>query len=253
MPKAGELSFRCNICGSACTALVTELAREQSSCTQCRSTVRWRSIIHALSVGLFGESIALPDFPERRDISGLGMSDWGGYAVPLAQKLDYTNTYYHQEPLLDITAIEPSFEGRYDFVITSDVFEHVPPPVSNAFTNLYKILKPGGLVVFTVPYSQAGETKEHFPDLHDYELIKSNGRYLLNNTTRSGERQVFEDLIFHGGPGSTLEMREFSETSLFTEFGNAGFKNVKIWKQPDFVHGIYWSVDWSLPIVARKP
>ncbi|MGH9903496.1 MAG: hypothetical protein ACRD68_16940, partial [Pyrinomonadaceae bacterium] len=78
-----------------------------------------------LSTELFGESLALTDFPERRDISGIGMSDWDGYAAPLALKLGYQNTYYHQEPKLDITSIEPALESTLDFIISSDVFEHV--------------------------------------------------------------------------------------------------------------------------------
>src|SRR5439155_25856884 len=124
----GTLSFRCNVCGGASMAKLAELERDKSSCSHCGSTVRARSIVHVLSIELFGQSLALPDFPVRGDLRGLGMSDWDGYAIPLAAKLDYQNTYYHREPRLDITHIDAELEGQFDFIISTDVFEHVPPP-----------------------------------------------------------------------------------------------------------------------------
>ena len=90
----GRLVFRCNICGQPCVARIDELTRERpSSCGTCASTVRWRSIIHVLSLELFGTSLALEDFPVRRDLVGRGLSDWDGYALPLAQKFTYVNTF----------------------------------------------------------------------------------------------------------------------------------------------------------------
>jgi ribosomal protein S14 len=84
--KCGSLYYRCNICGRNCLSKVVELSREQTSCHHCGATVRRRAIIYVLSVELFGESLAIPNFPKRSDIKGIGMSDWAGYAVPLAKK-----------------------------------------------------------------------------------------------------------------------------------------------------------------------
>src|SRR5688572_25877901 len=99
--------FRCNICGAACETPRSTIARERASCDSCGSTVRWRSIISVLSTELFGQNLALPDFPNRPDIRGIGMTDWGVYASQLAKKFTYTNTFYHTEPKLDITSIPP--------------------------------------------------------------------------------------------------------------------------------------------------
>ncbi len=44
-------------------------------------------------------------------------------------------------------ALDPKLEGQLDFVISSDVFEHVPPPVDIAFENTRRMLRPGGLFV----------------------------------------------------------------------------------------------------------
>ncbi|PON13434.1 hypothetical protein C2W62_34390, partial [Candidatus Entotheonella serta] len=92
------LVFTCNICGTHNTKPLASFGRESPNCDRCRSTVRMRSIIHVLSVELFGRCLALPDFPIDKSVKGIGMSDWSGYADPLVAKLDYQNTFYHCEP-----------------------------------------------------------------------------------------------------------------------------------------------------------
>jgi SAM-dependent methyltransferase len=244
-------TFRCNICGQSNPITPQTFQREASSCDDCGSSARMRAVIHVLSIELFGRSLSLPDFPVRRDVKGLGMSDWQGYAPTLAEKLDYVNTYYDRPPRLDICNVHPSLEGRFDFVISSEVLEHVPPPASVAFNNLRRLLKPGGFAVVTVPYVPDGHTVEHFPELYDYELVEEDGRELLRNTTREGEKQVFDDLHFHGGVGATLEMRVFSEPDLLAEFERAGFTETKVYREPEPAHGIGWPEGWALPVAAR--
>ncbi|PYS67054.1 MAG: hypothetical protein DMF73_20215, partial [Acidobacteria bacterium] len=170
----------------------------------------------------------------------------------LARKFSYINTYYHQEPKLDLRAVDEELEGTIDFLIATDVFEHIAPPISTAFENARRLLKPDGVFIFSVPYSKEGETRGHFAQLHDYQVIERDGNHVLRNVTKDGVEQIFDDLVFHGGIGSTLEMRLFSESSLLREFEQAGFNRVKIYKTPDFDHGIYWQFDWSLPLSARS-
>src|SRR4051794_16712557 len=147
-----RLDFHCNICSAACRVEPHELLREGSSCWGCGSSVRQRGIVHSLSMELFGESLMLADFPVRKDIVGLGLSDWEGYSERLTEKFTYTNTFYVQLPRLDITAIDPALEGSADFLISGDVFEHIPPPVSLAFENSRRLLKDNGVLLLTVPY-----------------------------------------------------------------------------------------------------
>jgi hypothetical protein len=252
LSTTGYLIYRCNICGQACETSMTELGREDLSCLRCGSSVRMRSIIHILSMELYGESLVLLDFPVKPGIRGMGLSDWDGYAVVLGAKLGYQNTYYHQEPKLDIAAIESTQEGTVDFLISADVFEHVAPPVDICFRNAYRLLKPNGFMIFSVPYVKEGDSLEHFVDLHDYRIIQRDKKYILSNITTDGDEQVFENLQFHGGDGTTLVMRVFSESSLRAEFAKAGFRSVEICKSPMFEYGIYWDSDESLPMVARK-
>jgi len=42
-------------------------------------------------------------------------------------------------------------DNFFDIIISSEVFEHIPKPFQ-AFAEVYRILKPGGAHVFTVPY-----------------------------------------------------------------------------------------------------
>jgi len=253
--KAGEgerISWQCNICGRKNRSARTEFTREAQTCI-CGSNLRLRSVIHLLSQELLGKSLPLPDFPLRTDLKGIGLSD-GVYPERLKMKLDYTNTFYDHEPRLDITATpDPAQAETLDFLISTEVFEHVAPPVSRAFENAYALLKPGGLLILTVPFVPEGATTEHFPDLHQYELVERGGSYILKNVTAVGEQQVFEDLVFHGGPGSTLEMRVFSRQGLMDELERAGFVSVHIASEAAPQYGIFWDNLWSLPIVARKP
>lgn len=248
----GSLYFKCNICGKITLIRVDELGREIPTCS-CGSTVRLRSIVHLLSLELFGESVALPDFPVRPDLYGWGMSD-AGYAELLSKKMKYVNTFYHQEPYLDITApLSPAQEGKLDFLISTEVFEHIQPPVSIAFENARRLLKPGGVFIFTVPFTLSPETREHFPDLYQYEIIsRPDGSSALRNLTRDGREQMFNDLVFHGGEGATLEMRVFSRDGLIGELTNAGFVDIKFHSDPCWEHGIYWRQPWSLPITAHS-
>jgi SAM-dependent methyltransferase len=245
-----RLPFVCNLCGTPNAGTLGELSREALTCSHCGSNVRFRAMGYLVTREVLGQPIPLPDFGENKAIVGVGMSDAEAYAKPLAQKFSYENTFYHTDPHLDIAEIDESRVGRYDFIIASDVFEHVVPPVSKAFANARRMLKPDGKLIFTVPFVPEGDTREHFPDLFDWSLDESDGTWTLRNRTRDGRDQRFTDLVFHGGPGSTLEMRLFSRDSLMREFKAAGFSRVRIAAEPWLPFGIHWPEPWSVPMVA---
>jgi ubiquinone/menaquinone biosynthesis C-methylase UbiE len=125
------------------------------------------------------------------------------------------------------------------------------PPIQQAFDNAYRLLKPNGIFIFTVPFSLDENTVEHFPEIHNFQIIKNVDQYVLENKTSQGELQIFKDLIFHGGPGSTLEMRIFSKKSLLEHLHQAGFKDVRFQQESCLEFGINWSHNWSIPITAR--
>ncbi len=205
-----------------------------------------------LSEELFGISMPLTEFPRVRSLRGIGTSDSVSYADRLADRFDYRNTFFHREPRFDVAHPAADEFGRYDFLLSSEVLEHVESPVEAAFQNVCHMLKPAGVFVFTVPYSLESTTTERFGKLHDFGFAQLSDRIVLVNRTPEGEAQVFDDLIFHGGPGSTLEMREFSESALKSLLAAAGFTEVRIdgSDHPEF--GILRRYSWSLPMAARK-
>jgi SAM-dependent methyltransferase len=243
--------FRCNLCGKRSAVALAALDRERPSCERCGSNVRLRAMAHLLVTELFGEPAILPELPVRRDLVGIGLSDDLSYARPLARKLGYHNTWFHTEPRLDIADVPAALEGRYDFLLASDVFEHVAPPVGRAFVNARRLLKPGGVFVFSAPFSLEDDTVEHFPELHDFRLFEESGGWRLRNRTADGRLQLFDRLVFHGGPGTTLEMRLFSRAAVLREFAAAGFAGVRVAAEPYLPFGIVWLQPWSVPMVAR--
>src|SRR5208283_4631546 len=119
--------FVCNVCGAPNPLPAGPMDREAPTCAGCKSNVRVRGLLQALSRELFGLNLALPDFPRVRSLRGLGCSDAAPYADRLRDKLDYRNTFYDREPRLDLTKLPSAESGLYDFVLASEVFEHVPP------------------------------------------------------------------------------------------------------------------------------
>jgi len=245
-------TFTCNICGAQCEHPEGPLAREHKDCPKCGSSVRVRSLIALLSREVFGALLALPEFPVLKGIRAIGMSDTPELAARLAEKFDYTNTFYHQAPFFDLTRPDPRDEGRFDFILSSEVLEHVPPPIDHAFAALHRLLKPEGVLLMTTPYSIGGQTVEHFPDLFEYTLAALGGRTVLLNRRRDGGIETFQNLVFHGGHGSTLEMRTFTEESLRAHIRAAGFGQVHFGAENFPELGIEHPDSWSLPIAARK-
>lgn len=243
--------FVCNVCGKASVSPLRDLAfRDFPSCRHCGSTSRIRQLVSMLSRELFSRDVALPSFPERRDIVGCSLSDWEGMANQLAARLNYVNTFLHKEPRLDITAVPAEFAGRFDFVISSDVFEHIDPPVSRAFIGLRRLLKQGGFAIFTVPWVHMDATIEHFPELYQYRIERDDQGWLLYNTTRNGQKQLFRNLQFHGGEGQVLELRLFALSHLIEEARNAGM-SATIVRGHVPLRGIYRLSCHSHPLLLR--
>lgn len=229
------------------------MGRESGPCSGCGSNVRLRAVMRLLSLGLFGKALPMACFPERPDLVGWGVSDWSGYSQRLPTRVSYTATYLDREPRVDITTPPTEDAGTLDFLIATDVFEHVAPPVQAAFDGAARLLKPGGLLVFSVPFSiKIERTEEHYPDLHDFRLVPDDGGAIrLHNRTRDGREQVYDRPKFHGGEGMTLEMRKFAFNDLLDHFDRAGF-DVTLHGEdvPDW--GIVWTQGWSVPMLARK-
>jgi SAM-dependent methyltransferase len=223
---AEVVAFRCNVCGAGNELPGGQVHREMLCCVGCRANARFRGVVRAVQEALLGNTeTALRAARPRREVRGIGMSDSGIYAGELARLFDYRNTFYHTEPLLDVTDVRSTQQYReLDFVVSSDVLEHVRAPVSDALENIRGMLKPGGVLILSVPYLRGYMTIEHYPHLMDYEIVKVGKKYVVVNVRADGLVEQFPVPVFHGGPGSVLEMRVFGEGDLMAMLAYAGFE-----------------------------
>jgi SAM-dependent methyltransferase len=228
-----------------------EFSTEPATCG-CGSNVRVRALVHLLSMELFGRSLTLADFPRLKSLHGLGMTDKPAYAAILAEKFDYSNTYYDREPRFDFTAPHPGLYGTCDFILSADVLEHVAPPVERTLEEICRLLKPHGFLAATVPCAPDDAMREHFPDLHEYRVVRLGDSEVLVNRRRDGGLEVREDLVFHEGPGAVLEMRQFGASGLRTRLMAAGFRQVHVLTADVPDAGILFDGDVSAPLIARK-
>ncbi len=258
------IEYRCNVCGGKNRLDSRQFHRELALCGKCGSNARFRGIIHVLAnlVGE-GDGRALHEWTRRGNILGAGMSDWPGYAGLLKQKFSYENTFFDRSPRLDIQNLSEARLGQYDFVISSDVFEHIPPPLQRGFDNLFALLKPGGSLIFSAPTTRSAQTVEHYPGLREYDILDFRGGKILVNRDQAGVLQVYDNLVFHGGEGATLEMRLFCEADVLSRLARAGFEDILVHDQPQLPIGYYWpelkSADPDAPplyayiVSARRP
>ena len=254
-PEAVSMwSFRCNICGAENSLPAEQVIREGGHCTRCRSYGRLRSMVHAVMQCFLPGRPALGNAPLTKRIRGVGCSDAARYAVPLAKVFDYTNTFLDKSPRLDLSDVDWDEwqEGSLDFITTSDVLEHVAPPVERALDNVLRLLKPGGVLIATVPTTPWDHTIEHYPVLEDWSIVREKGQPVLLNRRADGTEERFHDLRFHGGEGQTLEFRRFSRSSLLESLTRAGFEIAAVHDEPVVEHGIPLGKH-NLVVTARRP
>jgi SAM-dependent methyltransferase len=217
-----DVSFRCNLCGTTNEVGRAMIDRETPSCAGCGSTPRSRALIEALTTRLIGTSVVLSSVGARKEISGLGLSDWEGYAQMLESRFSYKNTFFKSDPALDITARPGTAQGQLDFLISSEVFDHVVGEVEQIFANVHSLLKPGGVLVFTVPFTLEGPTVE------------------------------YEAAADPASPtAGFVPARQFSLESLQYVLERAGFTDVVVHSDVNPEFGIWWNPRVSVPLSAR--
>lgn len=176
---------QCNVCGNDAKFYFSEpsLYREQLKCDHCGSVSRYRSLARGVLLAfqqLTGISVAsLAQLPK----TGIGRSfdvydtqppfywDTCSYPIPdYLKATDYSNVSLSNfKPDLSFgEMITPGISNQnlehlkfssnsFDLVITTDVMEHVRLDVL-AHREIHRILRLGGVYIFTVPHSS--ELKE---------------------------------------------------------------------------------------------
>lgn len=210
MPKAPSFSGRCSICGarSFFDYGSNRSPREAFACGTCGFTLRWRDQAQIL-VDEFGQGQA----ESIESLVSLGALDTldiyepalrGPFVTRLNALPGYVRSYFwpdrdlggvyengvRNEDLTRLTFPDNSF----DIVLTSDVMEHLYD-FELAFAEISRVLKPGGLHVFTIPNDYP------FPDLTERRVER-----------RAGEEVPIKPARYHNsGDGS--------QCLVYTDFG----------------------------------
>jgi SAM-dependent methyltransferase len=160
---AGVGSGRCDVCGNVGEFVRIDAAtRENHLCRSCDATLRYRAQAAALAAAYESPQLSLAelvDLPEFRELDIYEPGIAGPLRYVLRRLPNYVNSYYwpdvapgesHDgvrcEDLRRLTFTDESF----DLVISSDILEHVRGPME-AFAETFRVLRPGGRNVFTVP------------------------------------------------------------------------------------------------------
>lgn len=181
-----HVSGQCNICGKKTRFFFTEPAlwREQLTCECCRATSRYRSIargvLRAIDQLTARSAPSLAQLTQNGGEARLRVYDTQppfyydpcAYPIPDLLKtkgwIDVALSQYKpKRPMGEQLAEGISNQNlecltfadeSFDIVITSDVMEHVRLD-DRAHREIHRILKPGGIYLFTVPHDRGlGET-----------------------------------------------------------------------------------------------
>jgi SAM-dependent methyltransferase len=222
---------RCPVCGSL--TLITDIGRslrESCKCLRCKSTNRQRQIAYVVC-GVVSR-IAGTEMASLRDVAGL--KDLVIYNTEAGRQIhdqlsrmprylcsEYFGQSYASGDIVgdkvhqDLMTL--SFDDRsIDLVISSDVFEHVPDPY-RAHREVHRVLKPGGVHVFTVPFYQT-EFEDEARTLADIR----------------GNTVFIKEPLYHGDPirsEGALVHKIFS-LEMLVKLGKIGFRTnmYKIYK-----------------------
>ena len=244
-----KMLILCSICFRITKTINNLNSREGTNCGHCNSTSRDRQIVYQLHRNVIKRKFIRP-FDEFKII---GVSD--GYLVSkILTKIyrkNYTNYKYTEDPKLDIKKVPEELFGIADFLICSEVLEHVAPPVEEAFLGLFNLLKNKGKLIFSVPHTDnTHQHIEHFPETLIYNLEEEETSKKLIGVSTLGDEFVFENLVFHGGDGFTIEFRIFSENSVISNLEKVGFHNLLKVNNKRLI-GAVWE-PWSRVWVCQK-
>lgn len=135
------------------------------------------------------------------DIGGKKINKRGSFRPPLDKVIswDYANMDHKTEPDLLCSAEKiPVADGHYDFVILTEVLEHVPNPEA-VIKECSRVLKNNGIFILSIPFlyplhADPGDFQRWTPEKIKIELKKS-GMTVKNIHGRGGIVAVIMDLL----------------------------------------------------------
>lgn len=170
----------CNICGHTCNEFESNEWHKYIICPNCKSQVRHRLLVAALT---YVEPYKTEGIPRGRSVL---------HFAPEKFLRTFFTEHCHRYTTADLLAPGYSYEGidlkidisnmkevndkSYDICIAIDVLEHVPDHIS-AMKELFRILKPDGYAILSVPQKNYLEKTIDDPDITDpEERLKNYGQ-----------------------------------------------------------------------------
>lgn len=218
--------------------------REGYQCPECRSSLRYRGQASSI-LKIYGNSThkTIADLSQDQEFAKLKIFEPGviGPFRKYFSSFDYyKNSFYWEDiPLgkfkdgIQCQSLEDlTFDdNEIDLIISSDIMEHVRHP-SVAFTDIYRVLKPGGYHIFTIP-------------LHLPMREKSKARV----DTSSDEDIYLDEPHYHGdGVGG--------KSLVYTDFGadiEQQLKNIGYSVSLDTLDHEHTEVKKIVTLVTQKP
>ena len=218
----------CVVCGTDTffTLEKIQLFRETMICDNCNSSNRIRQLSRGLlkylqSRGFTSETVVeLSEELCEQNISIYDTDSIYSVAKLLRSKKQYITSDYFENVEHGVQLGERHFcqdlskltfhDDSFDVALTSDVFEHVRL-YKEAISEIYRVLKPGGALIFTVPFDGSQFDHNIFVDVID--------------KTNSANDVFVQPAVYHGDPlqGSGALLYRIYGKQLFKELEKAGF------------------------------
>ena len=170
--KIGFSFIFCNVCGGIHKIKIRSAnLREEGSCKRCRSNSRKRHLAAIILDAIKSPRrfSSLREIPSNTRVKIYNVESNGALHSYLKHINGYICSEYfgsyeeigkEKNGILNVDLQQiPFADNLFDFVVSTEVFEHIPNPYI-AFKELHRILKPGGSHIFTVPYNYNGNTDE---------------------------------------------------------------------------------------------
>lgn len=173
----------CTICEQETVFVIHDpWLRDNYRCSKCDTIPRNRALMNVINI-----------YAKNWKELSVHESSPGGKFSELVKKhcKDYSSSHYYpdiprgqykgEHRSEDLSAL--TFPGdQFDLFITSDVFEHVFEP-AKAFAEISRVLKPGGLHIFTMPWIPGHKKSTQRAKLHE-----------------DGTIEYFKEAEYHGNP-----------------------------------------------------
>lgn len=186
----GALNGVCPVCGNHSRfSGFTDNLRESGACLHCGSSNRQRQMALMIRQRCNLPPLGPIVFPQSQTIYNAEAN--GALHQRLAMNVGYVCSEYFGDEYRSGEIIngvrhenlqQLSFaENSIDLVLSSDVLEHMPAPY-DAHREIFRVLKPGGRHIFTVPF--------------DPLTVKDDVRATLEN----GQIRYLSEKLYHGDP-----------------------------------------------------